>query len=82
MCKLPDNINEDTNVFSEEPLGEIEKLFNENLTQEEWNALCIVHRLTEKLKVGIRFEWSHSIDVRTEQYSQIIDEEFFLNNEF
>ena len=61
--------------------GEIVDLFNEKLTQEEWNALCIIHRLSLRLDAGIRFDWSHSIDVKTKKHSQIIDESVFLNKE-
>ena len=61
--------------------GELVDLFNENLTQEEWNAICIVHRLSARINVGIRFDWSKSIDVRSEKCSQIIDESVFLNRE-
>jgi hypothetical protein len=71
-------------VMEEEIIGTTGKLvdlFNENLTQEEWNALCIVHRLGARLNVGIRFDWSKSIDVRSEECSQIIDESVFLNRE-
>lgn len=61
--------------------GKIVDLFNEKLTQEEWDALCIIHRLGIRLNVGIRFDWSKSIDVRSEECSQIIDESVFLNRE-
>lgn len=61
--------------------GPIVDLFNKELTQNEWNALCIVHRLTERLNVGIHFDWSKSIDVRSETVSQIIDESVFLKKE-
>jgi hypothetical protein len=61
--------------------GKLVDLFNENLTQEEWNALCIVHRLGARLDVGIRFDWSKSIDVRSKECSQIIYERVFLNKE-
>lgn len=61
--------------------GEIVDLFNANLTQEEWNALCVVHRLTGRLNVGIRFEYSKSIDVRSTEYSQIVDQSVFLSKE-
>lgn len=61
--------------------GKLVDLFNQNLTQEEWNALCVVHRLGARLNVGIRFDWSKSIDVRSKEYSQIIDESVFLNRE-
>jgi hypothetical protein len=59
--------------------GKLVDLLNENLTQEEWNALCIVHRLRLRLDLGIRFDCSKSIDVRSKEYSQIIDESVFLN---
>lgn len=61
--------------------GELVDLFNSRLTQEEWNALCVIHRLTNRLNVGIRFDWSHSIDVRSSSTSQIIDESVFLTKE-
>ena len=61
--------------------GKLVDLFNENLTQEEWNALCIVHRLSTRLNVGLRFDWIYSIDVCSNEYSQIIDESVFLNRE-
>ena len=38
-------------------------LLNDNLTQEEWNALCVVHRMTNRLDIGIRFDYSISIDL-------------------
>lgn len=61
--------------------GKLVDLFNKNLTQEEWNALCIVHRLSTRLNVGLRFDWINSIDVCSIEYSQIIDESVFLNRE-
>ncbi|MBL0024766.1 MAG: hypothetical protein IPO98_06985 [Saprospiraceae bacterium] len=61
--------------------GKLVDMFNENLTQEEWNALCIVDRLGARLNVGIKFDWINSIDVCSEDYSQIIDESVFLNRE-
>lgn len=61
--------------------GKLVDLFNDNLTQEEWDALCIVHRLTNRLNVCIAFNWSKSIDVKGENYSQIIDETVYLNKE-
>ena len=61
--------------------GKLVDLLNNNLTQEEWNTLCLVHRLHVRLNIGIRFDWSKSIDVRGEDYSQIIDESVFLNRE-
>ena len=38
-------------------------LLNDNLNQEEWNALCVVHRMTNRLDIGIRFDYSISIDL-------------------
>ena len=61
--------------------GKIVDLFNANLTQEEWDALCVIHRLTARLNVGIRFEYSKSIDVRSTEYSQIVDQSVFLSRE-
>lgn len=61
--------------------GKLVDLFNENLTQEEWNALCIVHRLGTRLNVGLRFDWNKSIDVCSNDYSQIMDESVFLTRE-
>lgn len=62
--------------------GFVVDLFNSKLTQEEWNALCIVHRLTNRLNVGIRFEWTKSIDVKVAgNDSQIVDVSVFLNKE-
>jgi hypothetical protein len=61
--------------------GEIVDLFVENLTQEEWNALCIVHRMRLRLNLGIRFDWSRSIDVKSPTTSQIVDESVFLDRE-
>lgn len=61
--------------------GEIVDLFNKELTQEEWNALCVIHRLTLRLDIGIHFDWTKSIDVRSTTTSQIVDEEVFLSKE-
>lgn len=61
--------------------GKIVDLLNDNLTQEEWNALCVIHRLGNRLNIGIRFDWSKSIDIRSSDYSQIIDETVFLDKE-
>ena len=61
--------------------GKLVDLFNENLTQEEWTAPCIVHSLSTRLNVGLRFDWIYSIDVCSNEYSQIIDESVFLNRE-
>lgn len=59
--------------------GEIVDLFNNELTEAEWNALAVVHRMSNRLKIGIRFDWEHSIDVRSQSTSQIVDESVFLN---
>ncbi|NDP21391.1 MAG: hypothetical protein GZ091_09970 [Paludibacter sp.] len=61
--------------------GKIVDLFIKELTQEEWNALAIIHRMTTRLNLGVRFEWEHSIDVRSQTDSQIIDESVFLEQE-
>ena len=61
--------------------GEIVDLFNKELTQQEWNALCVIHRMRLRLNLGIRFDWSKSIDVKSETTSQIVDEDVFLNKE-
>ena len=59
--------------------GEIVDLFNRELTESEWNALAVVHRMSNRLKIGIRFDWEHSIDVRSQSTSQIVDESVFLS---
>lgn len=62
--------------------GFVVDLLNSKLTQEEWNALCVVHRLSNRLNVGIRFEWTKSIDVKVAgEGSQIVNESVFLNKE-
>lgn len=61
--------------------GEIVDLLNQELTDEEWNALWFVHNMTNRLGLGIQFEWTHSIDVRSKTTSQIVDESVFLNGE-
>ncbi len=61
--------------------GKIVTLFEKKLTQEEWNALCIVHRMRLRLNLGIRFDWDKSIDVRSTKTSQIVDESVFLSKE-
>lgn len=61
--------------------GEIVDLFNKELTKEEWCALATIHRLTNRLNVGIRFDWSRSIDVKSNSTSQIIDDSVFLDKE-
>ncbi|WP_139257341.1 hypothetical protein [Flavobacterium micromati] len=59
--------------------GPIVDLFNKELTQEEWNALAIVHRMTNRLCLGIRFDWKSSIDVKSQTTPQIVDESVFLD---
>lgn len=61
--------------------GKLVDLFEKELTQEDWDALCTIHRLTKRLGVSVSFKWSKSIDVRGGGYSQIIDESVFLNRE-
>lgn len=61
--------------------GELVDLFNKELSQEEWNALAIIHRMTNRLDIGIHFDWDKSIDVRSLTKSQIIDESVFLTKE-
>jgi hypothetical protein len=61
--------------------GVLVDFLKEKLTQEEWNALCIIHRLGNRLQLGIRFDWSRSIDIRNVNGSQIIDESVFLERE-
>lgn len=73
----PDDLDEEIPGLT----GEIVDLFNKELTQQEWDALCIIHRLRLRLNLGIRFDWSRSIDVKSETTSQIVDEDVFLNKE-
>ena len=61
--------------------GDIVDLFNKELTSEEWCALAVIHRLTNRLDVGIRFDWSKSIDVKSKTTSQIVDDSVFLDRE-
>ena len=61
--------------------GKLVDLFVENLTQAEWDALCVVHRIGLRLNVCIRFDWEKSIDVKSAECSQIIDESVFLDRE-
>ncbi len=61
--------------------GEIVDLLNKELTQEEWNALAIIHRMSNRLHLGIRFDWEHSIDVKSPYTSQIVNESVFLSRE-
>ena len=57
------------------------ELLSANLTQEEWNAICIVHRMSNRLNLGIRFDYEHSIDISFENGSQIVDESVYLSKE-
>ncbi len=70
---------------SDEPIigteGPIVHLFQKELTQHEWDAICIVHRLGARLNVGIQFNYTRSIDVISTSYSQIVDESVFLERE-
>lgn len=65
--------------------GPLLDLLNKNLTQEEWNALCIVHKMSNRLDIGIRFDFERSIDMsfhlNFENGSQIIDESVYLSKE-
>lgn len=61
--------------------GEIVDLFRKELTQNEWDAICTVHRMKNRLNLGIRFDWSKSIDVKSTTTSQIVDESVFLEME-
>ena len=61
--------------------GKIVDLFKSELTDEEWSALAIIHRMTNRLNLGVHFDWSHSIDVRSEITYQIIDESVFFDME-
>lgn len=59
--------------------GEIVDLLDKELTQEEWNALSVIHKMTNRLNLGIRFDWTNSIDVKSKTTSQIVDESVFFN---
>lgn len=61
--------------------GVLVDLLNENLTQDEWNAICIVHKLTNRLNIGVQFNYNKSIDIISSNCSQIIDESVFLNKQ-
>lgn len=61
--------------------GEIVDLFNKELTAEEWCALAIVHRMSNRLSIGVHFDWSRSIDVKSATTSQIVDDSVFLVKE-
>lgn len=54
-------------------------LMNKELTKEEWKAIETVHKMTNRVGIQIKFEWSKSIDVRNGHCSQIIDETVFKN---
>lgn len=73
------NITEEfNNLESVGATGSLIDLFNKELSQDEWNALCIVHKLTNRLNIGIRFDYTRSIDVKSKTGSQIIDDTVFL----
>lgn len=61
--------------------GEIVDFMNKELTQEEWNSLAVIHRMTNRLNMGVRFDYSKSIDVKTINGSQIVDDSVFLDKE-
>lgn len=59
--------------------GEIVDIFENELSIEEWEAINTVHNLSNRLNIGIRFDYSKSIDVKSKYTSQIIDCEVFQN---
>jgi hypothetical protein len=59
--------------------GPIVDLFNAELTNEEWNAIAVVHKLSNRLNLGIKFQYQKSIDVKSVDASQIVDESVFNN---
>ena len=61
--------------------GNIIDLMNKELTQEEWNAIAIVHKLTNRLNMGMRFDYANSVDVKTPTDSQIVDDTVFLSKQ-
>lgn len=58
------------------------ELLKDNMTQEEWNALCVVHRMSNRLNVGIKFQYEKSVDISFENGSQIVDESVFFEKEY
>ena len=60
--------------------GPLVDLFESQLTEEEWHALHVVHLMRLRLNVGIRFDWSRSIDVKGHGTSQIIDQDVIFRN--
>lgn len=81
--KCEDKINDlnDDLSFAPGMTGPLVNFFENELTQEEWNALCVVHRMRLRLNCGLRFDWSKSIDVKHGGTSQIVDEQVFLQKE-
>jgi hypothetical protein len=57
--------------------GPIVDLFNAELTEEEWKAIAVVHKLSNRLNLGIKFQYQKSIDVKSVDASQIVDESVF-----
>jgi len=45
----------------------------------EWDALCIVHKMSNALGLGIHFNYAHSIDITDGHISQIVDEDIYLD---
>ena len=60
--------------------GPIVDLLKKELTPAEWHALAVVHKMKNRLNLGIRFDWSKSIDVKSETTSQIVDESVFIKS--
>lgn len=60
-----------------------ESLLNKELTQTEWDALCVVHRLRKRLGIGFEFGYdSSSVLTMGKEYPvQIIQESVFLEKE-
>lgn len=57
-------------------------ILKDKLTQEEWNALCVVHRMTNRLNIGLSFKFEKSVDISFENGFQIVDESVFLEKEY
>lgn len=57
--------------------SEIKSYLKANVTNEEFDAIAAVHKMSNRLNIGIRFDWTKSIDVRRNKASEIIDESFF-----
>ena len=65
------------NIEIEGTNGRLLETLKENLTNKEWKAINTVHKMTNRLNIAINFDWEHSIDVISGDYSQIIDESVF-----